>query len=197
MFAHSIASNKYMHLYNDESYKIIEAIYDLKLKTDVFQDYIGKKIAAYKTPEDFNKGLTKFLNSFNDFSMDAVVNKAENAGVKIISQADDILIVQIEDYEQSKLLGSSSWCIVRDESYFNSYTDGGNKQYFLFDFSKDSADNESMIGFTIDIDGEHYAAHYKNDDGVESSDETLEYAHEMVNEVNYKDTVNRTARMSI
>jgi hypothetical protein len=197
LFAHSIASNKYMNLYNDESYKIIENIYDLKLKTDVFQNYIGKKIAAYKTPEEFNEGLKKFLDSFNDFTMDAVLNKAENAGVKIMSQSDDILIVQIEDYEQSKLLGSSSWCIVRDESYFNSYTDGGNKQYFLFDFSKESADNESMIGFTIDIDGEHYAAHYKNDDEVESSDETLEYAHEVVNEVNYKDTVNRTARMSI
>ena len=197
LFAHSIASNKYKDLYNEESYKIIENIYDLKLKSDVFQDYIGKKIAAYKTPEEFNGGLTKFLDSMNDFSMIPVLNKAENAGVTIISQADDILIVQVEDYEQSKLLGSSSWCIVRHESYFNSYTDGGNKQYFLFDFSKESSDNESMIGFTIDIDGEHYAAHYKNDDEVDESSGILEYAHEMVSEVNYKEAVNRTARMSI
>lgn len=197
LFAHSIASNKYKHLYNEESYKIIENIYDLKLKTDVFQDYIGKKIAAYKSPEEFNEGLSKFLASMNDFSMRAVLNKAENAGVTVISQADDILIVQVEDYEQSKLLGSSSWCIVRHESYFNSYTDGGNKQYFLFDFTKESADNESMIGFTIDIDGEHYAAHYKNDDEVDESSEILEYAHDVVREVNYKETINRTAKMNI
>lgn len=183
-FAHSIASKKYKELYNEESYKIIENIYDLKLKTDAFQDYIGKKIAAYKTPEQFNEGLTKFLESFNNFEMDAVITKVENIGATIISQSDDILIVEITDYEQSKMLGSSSWCIVRDESYFNSYTDGGNRQYFLFDFSKDSADNESMIGFTIDMDGEHYAAHYKDDEEVNQREDILSYAHDMVNELN-------------
>lgn len=197
LFAHSIASNKYKNLYDDESYKIIENIYDLKLKTDIFQDYIGKKIAAYKTPAEFNEGLKSFVESFNGFDMQSMLVKAENAGAKVISENDDILIIQVENYEQSKLLGSSSWCIVRHESYFNSYTDGGNKQYFLFDFSKDSADNESMIGFTIDIDGEHYAAHYKDDEEVEESSEILEYAHESIKEVNYKDVVNRTARMSI
>ena len=35
--------------------------------------------------------------------------------------------------EQSKLLGSSSWCIVRDEFYFKSYIGDGNKQYFIYD----------------------------------------------------------------
>lgn len=54
-----------------------------------------------------------------------------------------------------------------------------------------------MIGFTIDIDGEHYAAHYKNDDEVDESSEILEYAHDVVREVNYKETINRTAKMNI
>lgn len=194
LFAHSIASNKYMNLYNEESYKIIENIYDLKLKTDIFQDYIGKKIAAYKTPEQFNEGLKSFLTSFNGFDMKSMLVKAENSGVRIISESDDILIVQIEDYQQSKMLGSSSWCIVRDESYFNSYTDGGNKQYFLFDFSKDSADNESMIGFTIDMDGEHYAAHYKDDDEVNENESILSYAHGMINELNQRLKIVRTVK---
>lgn len=194
--AHSIASNKYMNLYNDESYKIIESIFDLKLKTDVFQNYIGKKIAAYKTPEQFNEGLSNFLKSFNGFDMDSMVLKAENTGAKIISQSDDILIVEIENYEQSKILGSSSWCIVRDQSYFNSYTEDGNKQYFLYDFSLESSDNASMIGFTIDCDGDHYAAHYKDDEEINQDEQTLSYAHDMVNEFNYKETVNRTARMT-
>jgi hypothetical protein len=197
LFAHSIASNKYMNLYNDESYKIIESIYDLNLKTTIFQDYIGKKIAAYKTPEQFNEGLSGFLKSFNGFDMQSMLVKAENAGARIISEADDTLIIEIEDYQQSKLLGSSSWCIVRDESYFNSYTEDGNKQYFLYDFSLDSADNASMIGFTLDRNGDHYAAHYKDDEEVNQDEETLSYAHDIINELNYKETVNRTARMSI
>jgi len=193
-YAHSIASNKYMHLYNEESYKIIEDIFDLKLKTDVFQDYIGKKIAAYKTPEQFNEGLSTFLKSFNGFDMQSMLLKAENAGVQIISESDDILIIEIDNYEQSKLLGSSSWCIVRDESYFNSYTGDGNKQYFIYDFSYESSDNNSMIGFTLDAEGEHYAAHYKDDDEVNENENILMYARDMVNELNQRLTMVRTAK---
>ena len=193
-YAHSIASNKYMHLYNEESYKIIEDIFDLKLKNDIFQDYIGKKIAAYKTPEQFNEGLSIFLKSFNGFDMQSMLLKAENAGVQIISESDDILIIEIDNYEQSKLLGSSSWCIVRDESYFNSYTGDGNKQYFIYDFSYESSDNNSMIGFTLDAEGEHYAAHYKDDDEVNENENILMYARDMVNELNQRLTMVRTAK---
>lgn len=193
-YAHSISSNKYMHLYNEESYKIIEDIFDLKLKTDVFQDYIGKKIAAYKNPEQFNEGLNTFLKSFNGFDMQSMLLKAENAGVQIISESDDILIIEIENYEQSKLLGSSSWCIVRDESYFNSYTEDGNKQYFIYDFSYESSDNNSMIGFTLDAEGEHYAAHYKDDDEVNENESILMYARDMVNELDQRLIMVRTAK---
>lgn len=196
-YAHSISSNKYMHLYNEDSYKIIEDIFDLKLKTDVFQDYIGKKIAAYKTPEQFNEGLSTFLKSFNGFDMKSMLLKAENAGVQIISESDDILIIEIENYEQSKLLGSSSWCIVRDESYFNSYTGDGNKQYFIYDFSYESSDNNSMIGFTLDAEGEHYAAHYKDDDEVSENESILMYARDMVNELNQRLTIVRTAKSTL
>lgn len=154
------------------------------MNTNIFQEYIGKKIAAYKTPEQFNEGLASFLKSFNGFDMQSLTLKAENTGVRMISDSDNKLIVEIENYEQSEKLGSSSWCIVRDESYFNSYTGDGNKQYFLYDFSYDSSDNESMIGFTIDRNGEHYAAHYKNDDEVNENESILMYAHNMVNELN-------------
>jgi hypothetical protein len=195
--AHSIASNKYRGLYDNESYKIIENIYDLNLKTDVFQDYIGKKIAAYKTPEQFNEGLSSFLKSFNGFDMQSMLLKAENAGVQIISESDDILIIEVENYEQSKLLGSSSWCIVRDEQYFNSYTEGGNKQYFLYDFSCDSSDNNSMIGFTLDYEGEHYAAHYKDDDEVNENESILAYAHDIINELKERLHLVRTTKNSM
>lgn len=193
-YAHSISSNKYMHLYNEESYKIIEDIFDLKLKTDIFQDYIGKKIAAYKTPEQFNEGLSTFLKSFNGFDMQSMLLKAENAGVQIISESDDILIIEIDNYEQSKLLGSSSWCIVRDESYFNSYTEGGNKQYFIYDFSYESSDNSSMIGFTLNEEGEHYAAHYKDDDEMNENESILVYARDMVSELDQRLTIVRTTK---
>lgn len=183
--AHSISSNKYNHLYNDESYKLIENIYDLNLKKEVFQNYIGRKIAAYKTPEDFNNALEKFYISFTDFSASAIVRKADNLDVRVVHYDDDLVILGIKNYEESKQLGSSSWCIVRDEEYFESYAGGKNdKQYFLFDFTKEAKDNASTIGITLKK-GIYSAAHYKNDDHIDEDNEDLLNFIEIINDAEY------------
>lgn len=171
-YAHSIASNKYMHLYDEKSYKIIEAIFDLNIESSVLQDNIGKKIAAYHTPEEFNAGLKSLLNTFSDFTPDKVKAKAIDCNAEIISDDDNKLIIKIEEFKQSKIMGSSSWCIARDDHYFKSYVGEYNHQYFIYDFNKDSSDNESMIGITLTPEIECEAAHLKNDDAI-SSDQKL------------------------
>ena len=167
-YAHSIASNKYMHLYDERSYKIIEAIYDLKIENSVLQDNIGKKIAAYHTPEEFNTGLKVLLNTFSDFTPDKIKEKAESCNAYIISEDNNKLIIKIEEFKQSKLMGSSSWCIARDEHYFKSYVGDYNHQYFIYDFNKDSSDKESMIGITLAPNIYCEAAHLKNDDFIDA-----------------------------
>lgn len=171
-YAHSIASNKYMHLYDEKSYKIIEAIYDLKIESSVLQDNIGKKIAAYHTPEEFNSGLKALLNTFSDFTPEKIREKAAACKADIIVEDDNKIIIKIENFKQSKIMGSSSWCIARDEHYFKSYVGDCNHQYFIYDFNKDSSDNESMIGITLSPEIECEAAHMKNDDDI-SNDKKL------------------------
>jgi hypothetical protein len=171
-YAHSIASNKYMHLYDEKSYKIIEAIYDLKIESSVLQDNIGKKIAAYHTPDEFNAGLKSLLNTFSDFTPEKIREKASACKADVIVEEDNKIIIKIEDFKQSKIMGSSSWCIARDEHYFKSYVGDYNHQYFIYDFNKDSSDNESMIGITLSPEIECEAAHMKNDDDI-SNDKTL------------------------
>jgi hypothetical protein len=165
-YAHSIASNKYMHLYDEKSYKIIESIYDLNIESSVLQDNIGKKIAAYHTPDDFNEALKKLLNSFNEFTPEKIREKASLCKADVIVEDDNKIIIKIEDFKQSKIMGSSSWCIARDEHYFKSYVGDYNHQYFIYDFNKDSSDNESMIGITLTPELNCEAAHSKNDDDV-------------------------------
>lgn len=171
-YAHSIASNKYMHLYDEKSYKIIEAIYDLKIESSVLQDNIGKKIAAYHTPDEFNAGLKSLLNTFSDFTPEKIREKASSCKADVIVEDDNKIIIKIEDFKQSKIMGSSSWCIARDEHYFKSYVGDYNHQYFIYDFNKDSSDNESMIGITLSPEIECEAAHMKNDDDI-SNDKKL------------------------
>lgn len=185
-FINSIASNKYDHLYNEQTYKIASQLYDLKLPDNSLQEYVGKKIAAFKTPEQFNEALSAFLESLNSFEMRATLSKAEKFGVQVISETDNKVILRIDDFETSKTMGSSSWCISRDESYFKSYANG-REQYFLFDFSKDNTDNRSMIGITLDKNGDYSAGHYKDDEECEEGvEEMIEYVQEAVDEYKHK-----------
>lgn len=168
-YAHSIVSKKYLHLFDSESYTLIKQIREIGIEASVLQDNIGKKIAAFKTTEDFNTGLVKFLNSFNDFTLEAKVNVAQLIGARIVSTENNQLILAIDSFEQSKKLGSSSWCISRDNYYFESYAQNRN-QYFFFNFNEKSTSNESMIGLTFNRDGVYYAAHLKNDQALSEKD---------------------------
>lgn len=181
-YIHSIASNKYAHLYNEDTYKVAGELYDLKLPDNSLQDYIGKKLAAFKTPEQFNAALGSFVDSFNSFTAEATLKKAATFGVNVISEKDNIVILRIADYEQSYAMGSTSWCISRDEAYFKSYADD-REQYFIYDFSKRSTDNTSMIGVTLETNGDYNIAHYKDDsDCYENEESLISYLQEAVSE---------------
>lgn len=200
-FINSIASNKYNHLYDEKTYKIASNLYDLNLPDNSLQEYIGKKIAAFKTPEEFNGALSKFLESLNSFTLEATLNKAEKFGIQVISENHNKLILRINNFEESKTMGSSSWCISRSESYFHSYADGA-EQYFLFDFSKENTDNASMIGITLHTNGEYSTAHYKDDsECAEDSEEMIEYVQDEVYEykaaLKEKNKVDQKEKMKI
>lgn len=194
-FIHSIASKKYEHLYNEDTYKVAGELYDLNLPDNSLQDYIGKKLAAFKTPEQFNAALGSFVDSFNSFTAEATLKKAATFGVDVISEKDNIVILRIEDYEQSYTMGSTSWCISRDEAYFKSYADD-REQYFIYDFSKRSTDNTSMIGVTLETNGDYNIAHYKDDsDCYENEESLISYLQEAVSE--FKNNVKNQSKSTI
>jgi len=164
-YAHSIASSKYKHLYDDESYKVIAEIKDLGVESKILQDLIGKKLAAFKTPQDFNTALVKLLNNFSNFTSVKILEKAKDNNIEVISQENNVIVLKIENFNQSKELGSSSWCITRENHYFQSYSKN-NHQYFVYDLNKNSIDNDSIIGITLDPHGLYKASHFKNDNSV-------------------------------
>lgn len=169
-YAHSIVSKKYRDLYNKETYKIIKEIYNLDVSKEKLQELFGKKLAAYKTTEDLNNGLTKLLDSFNNFDFETILEKTKNNKATLISSEDNIIIVKIDNFNQSKALGSNSWCISRDKQYFDSYTNNNKNQYFIYNLNKNSIDTESIIGLTLKSDGSYYTAHKKNDDSFSRND---------------------------
>ena len=168
-YAHSIASNKYLDLYNDESYEIIALLKELDISKEVLQSTIGKKMAAYKDSEQFNAALEKLYTINSKFNPTDVKETAQNCNAEIISDVDNVLVIRIDNHDQSKQLGSGSWCIVREESYFRSYTDQA-CQYFIYDFNKSAKNNDSLIGLTLHSTGDVSASHLKNDDQLRTND---------------------------
>lgn len=184
-FAESIVSNKYRHLYNEESYSIFAEILDAEITKPQLQNLIGKKIAFYKTPEQFNEGLRDVFEKLDGFHIEGYLAKAEEYKAKIISSEDNVLILQIENFEQSEKLGSTSWCISRQKHYFNSYTSDNNKQFFVYNFNLDSTDEDSMIGMTLHKDNSLYVAHSKFDEQISTQTPELhKYERTIVNQLN-------------
>lgn len=163
-YAHSITSKKYLSLYDEESYDLFKQLYESGVTKEKLQDTIGKKIAAFTSSESFNEALSSYLDSINQFDINTIKDKASLCGADVVIEDDNTLIVRVNNFEQSKIMGTPSWCISRDKSYFKSYTEDNSNQYFIFDFSKQSRDNESMIGLTLTQKGYHSASHLKNDD---------------------------------
>jgi hypothetical protein len=179
-FAESIVSNKYIHLYNEESYKIFSEILDLEITTNQLQNLVGKKIAFYQTPEEFNGGLRTTLSKINGFYAESYLDKAEICNSKIISNENNILILQIDNFNQSAELGSNSWCISRNKHYFDSYTQDSGKQFFVYDFNLNNTDKNSMIGITLNKDEEINACYSKFDESIDILTENLDCYHKLI-----------------
>lgn len=169
-YAHSILSNKNKHLLSPTSMSSFKQLKEMNVTETELQNIIGKKIAAIKTPEELDAYLLKVVGQFTGFSHEAVSSKLERAGIKPVYDEGQVLVFPVKEYKDSKELGSPSWCIVRQESYFDTYTDYDKKQYFMYDFNKNEKDNDSLIGFTLTYDGDFHTQHLRNDDYLSVDD---------------------------
>lgn len=175
-FAYSILSAKYKHHYNETTEPYFQALLDNHVTTAQLQTFVGKKLAALQSNRDVVAMLNGVLNHFNEFTQEALTHKLEAFGIKKIYDEDNVVTFEVDNYEQCRALGSTSWCIVREEHYFDQYAkDADNRQYIMYDFNKQSTDIESMVGFTVVRKGNIYAEHWKNDDSISSygKDKTL------------------------
>jgi hypothetical protein len=149
---------------------VFKELYEAKVSSSELQDLVGKKLAAIETPEDFKNYIMKVWNGKNQFSAEHLQVKLDQAGITPLLSHNNVMVFEVKSFEESKKLGSPSWCISREEYHFSSYTKDDKKQFFIYDFSKTSSNKESMIGITLNKDGTFSNQHLKNDDFVEPTD---------------------------
>lgn len=180
-YANNILSNKNKHLLNEKSLDSFKLLMDSGVSKSVIQNLVGKKLSAINTPEEFEKYLEKVVAHISGFTEEILLDKLNNINIKPVYQENNIVVFEVNTFEESQKLGSPSWCISRTEYYFNDYTSEGNKQYFMYDFNKNEKDDESMIGFTIRTDGSMRTQHSKSDDYHNVDD----YLEKIINKILY------------
>jgi hypothetical protein len=165
-YANTILSNKYKDLLTKDALESFKTLYDSKISEKELQSLIGKKLASIKTTEEFEKYLEKVINQFNGFNPEALTGKLAKMNIEPLLTENDIYVFEVKTFEESKALGSPSWCIARNDYHFNTYTSSEKRQFFIYDFNKSEKSNESMIGITLEKSGSFNTQHLKNDDYV-------------------------------
>ena len=135
------------------------------------KDFYSKKGGRYKNAEDLISDTTSLIKNLSGGWSVKSIKYSES---ELVYKDEHTLILHIKSYERSKLLGSSHWCISTDKSMWNDYVNDFNKQYFIYDFTKDIGDKHSMIGVTVKVNGSINAAHYRDDTEINNIKELMD-----------------------
>jgi hypothetical protein len=154
------------HLITSETTNLITEVVRLDITPSEFRASFSSKIKKYKTPEEFNAGLKKYINGWSGWSIESWENKLKNLNIKSTKVNEDTLLIETKSYEEMNKIGSTQWCIATNERHYLDYTKDYRRQFMLCDFNLDIEDPMSMIGVTVDMNGNPTAAHNKNDNNI-------------------------------
>ena len=148
---------------------------NLEYYTEI-KDFYSKKGGRYKDISELINDTKSFIENLKGPWNSEEVSKNLSKG-EIVYKDDQTLIAWIETYKRSCEVGSKSWCISTDPTYFKSYTKNFKKQYFIWDFTKDISDKKSLIGVTVTGSGNPVNIHFKDDTkgNVEDIKDYLKY----------------------
>lgn len=161
---HSVISNKYKHLINEDSERIFETFVEEGISRDAIQNGLTKKIARIEDEWEFNQELNLLADSLISWDKTTVLNKIKRHKLNLeISDSENVLVVKCPDFKTAKLLGSRMWCITQSDNYFQSYTKGLEQFYFQFDFNKQATDISSFNAFIVDRNNKVVDGYARND----------------------------------
>jgi hypothetical protein len=179
----------YKDLLNDKSLELFRVI----MKKEIDREEISlnlSKIAALDT-DGLNSALQKVVEQ-GKITKKSILDKIDDLDLNatVINSTEKKVVVVIGDYEASKALGTSQWCISYNESNYESYLipdddmfevqaaeyseimDSVNEivlegqHVFVWDLERDETDDMSQYAFTVCSAGTIVAAHDKNDEDI-------------------------------
>lgn len=161
-----ISSSQYKHLFSNEGITTDSLFLELAMldiDKNYIQDNIAKKIKSFKSSEDLNNALIQIIETFNSWDFNKNLKKIKESNVKILSSENNKIIFEVNDFESSAKLGSTMWCITRDNEMFKHYRDDLNRIVFCYDFNKKVQENDSKTAYIVNAAGNVNSGYYKDD----------------------------------
>jgi len=190
-----IMSNKYTHLFNSETDEILLEMSNSEFSKKEIQDYVGKKLAAFRHPIELNSTLLNLLEVKKGWSLQETLDRVKNSDLIdgqdyiIDSIENNKLIIELRSFESANLIGSKMWCISRDESMFGYYKENEYTEYkMILDFNKEAHEELSMVAALLDINNEIKTIFTKGDEEFSETSDVIEF-NELLKEV-YKNKGN-------
>jgi hypothetical protein len=138
-----------------------------KVNTDTLKEFLKDNIDEYDNIKNlfskfggsprFNRD-EKMVNFIKSALKNLKVNNAESVPYledELVYKDDFVLILHIKSHKRACELFTPEFCISdpNDPKFWRNYTSNFQKQYFIWDFTKDPTDKESFMGLTIKPDG--------------------------------------------
>ena len=129
------------------------------------------RMSAVKDIKGIEVGIVNALKDKYAWNKEDLLSFVANntPACDVIVNDKDVVIIDVKNYKDANTLcyGRTNWCITSSEGQWDNYVRNrkGNRQYFLFDFSKNEKDELAHIGFTVGDKG-FYAAHSNTDQNL-------------------------------
>lgn len=136
------------------------------------------KLKDFAKLDDLIDYAINYIKSVNNNQFSKFIKKIDEVntkfgpqnGARVIYNKDGYLVIEVHTYIANRELnGHTSHCIARSGSYWDGYLKDFNKQYYVYNFNLDPIDKDSVIGMTIEPNGNISAAHNKPDNNVSST----------------------------
>lgn len=112
-----------------------------------------EKTLRYKTKEELLEYMDSFIEENSEsLKFSDIMRNIEKYEAELIwtNEENSIVLAEIFDYETSRELGSSQWCISTSSGNWDTYTKGTRRQFFIWDFNKKRSDKYFLMGFTTE-----------------------------------------------
>lgn len=156
-----IMGNKFNSLISQDSYDLYIKIYNYFDDIEKTNKFLNIKPSAYKNSDTFFYFMKDKIKELTEFKQNDLIQKLNSLNIKYLKNGD-LLLFEVNSYEHLKELGSSDWCIHRNEFYFNKYTSKKNRQFLCYDFSFDFYRKEYIIGITCNYNLDIVCSYYKD-----------------------------------